>query len=130
MIVSSSKAERIVVDILAFDEGILSAGVIDRSRNIIANKYSESFGKQFEVDRLEGNKYSGALVVAALRIANEVNDGFGEPQALVTIYRDCKLMLLSMPSYSILIGVALKRSPNVDNDKTIDEIGRLVGAIL
>lgn len=130
MIVSSSKAERIVDDILSFDEGILSAGVIDRSGNIIANKSSESFGKQFEVGRLEGNKYSGTLVVAALRIANEVNDGFGEPQALVTIYRDCKLMLLSMPSFSIPIGVALKRSANVDNDKTIDEIERLVGAVL
>lgn len=130
MIVSSSKAERIVDDILSFDEGILSAGVIDRSGNIIANTSSESFGKQFEVGRLEGNKYSGTLVVVALRIANEVNDGFGEAQALVTIYRDCKLMLLSMPSYSILIGAALKRSANVDNDKTIDEIERLVGAVL
>jgi hypothetical protein len=39
-------------------------------------------------------------------------------------------MLLSTPSYSILIGVALKRSANVDNDKTIDEIERLVGSVL
>jgi hypothetical protein len=93
-------------------------------------KSSVSFGKQFEVGRLEANKHSGTLVVAALRIANEVNNGFGEPQVLVPIYREFKLMLLSMPSYSILIGVALKRSANVDNNKTIDEIERLVGAVL
>ena len=70
MIVSSSNAERIVDDILLFDEGILSAGVTDRSGNIIANKSSEYFGKQFEVGRLEGNKHSGTLVVAALGIAD------------------------------------------------------------
>ena len=128
--VRPSEAERIVDDILSSNQEILSAGVIDKSGNIIANKSSESFGKRFEVSRLEGDKYSGTLAVAALSIANEVNDAFGEPQALVTFYRDYKLMLLSMPSYSILIGLALKRSANEDNDKTIDEIERLVGGVL
>jgi hypothetical protein len=130
MTVSSSEAERIVDDILSSNDEILSAGVIDRSGNIIANKSSESFEKRFEVSRLEGNKYSGTLAVAALGIANEVNDAFGEPQALITIYRNCKLMLISMPSYNMLIGLALRRSASVDNDKTLDEIGRLVGGVL
>jgi hypothetical protein len=35
-----------------------------------------------------------------------------------------------MPSYSILIGLALKRSANEDNDRTIDEIERLVEGVL
>ena len=130
MTVSSSAAERVVDDILSSNNEILSAGVIDRSGNIIANKSIKSFGKRYEVSRLEGDKYSGTLAVAALSIANEVNDAFGEPQALVTFYRDYKLMLLPLPSYSILIGLALKRSANEDNDKTIDEIERLVRGVL
>jgi hypothetical protein len=130
MTVSSSEAERIVDDILSFNEEILSAGVIDKSGNIIATKSSESFRKQFEVERLEGNKYSGTLAIAAHGIANEVNDAFGEPLALITIYRDCKLMLVSVPSYNMLIGLALKRSASVDNDKTLDEIGGLVALTL
>jgi hypothetical protein len=59
MTVSSSEAERIADDILSFNEEILSAGVIDKSGNIVATKSSESFRKQFEVGRLEGNKDSG-----------------------------------------------------------------------
>jgi len=39
-------------------------------------------------------------------------------------------MLISMPSYNMLIGLALKRSASVDNDETLDEIGRLVGGVL
>lgn len=70
------------------------------------------------------------LANAAHSIANEVNDAFGEPLALITIYRNCKLMLISVPSYNMLIGLALKRSASVDNDKTLDEIARLVGGVL
>ena len=127
MTVGSSAAERIVDDILSFNPEILSAGVIDRSGNIIANKSSESFEKQFKgVSNLEQNRYSGTLAVAALSIANEVKDAFGEPQAIITIYRDCKLMLLSMPSYDILIGLVLESSANVENNTFANEMERLV----
>ena len=102
MTVSSSAAERIVDDISSSNHEILSAGVIDRSGNIIANKSKESFGKRFEgVHNLEHNRYSGTLAVAALGVATEVKDAFGEPQAIITIYRDCKLMLIPMPSYDV-----------------------------
>ncbi|MGH9989886.1 MAG: hypothetical protein ACREAS_05550, partial [Nitrososphaera sp.] len=130
MTVGSSAAERIVDDILSFNPEILSAGVIDRSGNIIANKSSESFGKRFEVRNLEHNRYSGTLAVAALGVASEVKDAFGEPQAIITIYRDCKLMLLPMPSYDVLIGLALEPSANVENNTFVKEIERLVARTL
>jgi hypothetical protein len=133
MTVSSSAAERIVDDILSSNHEILSAGVIDRSGNIIANKSKESFGKRFEgVHNLEHNRYSGTLAVAALSVATEVKDAFGEPQAIITIYRDCKLMLLPLPSYDVLIGLGLERSANVDNNNNTfaKDIERLVAHIL
>ena len=131
MVVGSVAAERIVDDILSSNHEIVSAGVIDRSGNIIANKSSESFEKQFKgVSNLEQNRYSGTLAVAALSIANEVKDAFGEPKALITIYRDCKLVLLPMPSYDILIGLALESSANVDNDTFTKEMESLVASIL
>jgi hypothetical protein len=131
--VSSRAAERVVDDILSSNPEILSAGVIDRSGNIIANKSSESFGKRFEgLHNLEGNRYSGTLAVAALGIANEVKDAFGEPQALITIYRGCKLVLLPMPLYDILIGLALEPSANVENNNNTfaREMERLVARTL
>jgi hypothetical protein len=127
MILASSEAERIVDDILSSNEEILSAGIIDKSGNILANKSRESFRKRFEqVQSLEGNRYSGTLAVAALGVANEVNNAFGKPQALITIYRDCKLMLLPIPYDNMLIGLALERSANVESGKIPDEIGSLL----
>jgi hypothetical protein len=133
MTVSSGAAERVVDDILSSNHEILSAGVIDRSGNIIANKSSESFRKRFEeVRRLEHNRYSGTLAIAALGVASEVKDVFGEPQAIITIYRGCKLMLLPMPSYDILIGLALEPSANIGNNNNTfaKEMERLVARTL
>ncbi len=131
MTISSGAAERIAGDILSSNDKILSAGVIDKSGNIIANKSRESFRKQFEeVQSLEGNKYSGTLAVAALSIATEVKDAFGEPHALITIYRDCKLVLLPIRPYDILIGLVLERSANVDNNTFVSEMERLVAGTL
>jgi hypothetical protein len=123
-IVTSTMAERIVDDILSSNSEIMSAGVIDKSGNIMANKSRESFEKRFKgVSNLERNRYSGTLAVAALSIANEVKDAFGEPQALITIYRDCKLVLLPMPLYDILIGLAIENSANIENNTFATEIG-------
>ncbi len=108
-------AERIVDDILSSNSEILSAGVIDKRGDITANKSSESFEKRFKgVRNLERNKYGGTLAVAALSIANEVKEAFGESQALITIYRDCKLVLLPMPLYDILIGLAYFSTNSTD----------------
>jgi hypothetical protein len=134
MTVSSSAAERVIDDILSSNQEILSAGVIDRSGKIIANKSKESFRKRFEeVRRLENNRYSGTLAIAALGVASEVKDVFGEPQAIITIYRGCKLMLLPMPSYDILIGLALELSSNVGNNNNntfAKEMERLIARTL
>ena|SRR5687768_7446643 len=133
MTVSSSAAERIVDDILSSNHEILSAGVIDRGGNIIANKSKESFGKRFEgVHNLEHNRYSGTLAVAAIGVASEVKDAFGEPQAIITIYRNCKLMLIPMPSYDILIGLALELSANVENNNNsfVKEMEKLIALTL
>jgi hypothetical protein len=124
--VTAGEAERIVDDILSSNEEILSAGVIDRSGNIIDNKSRESFRKRFEVSNLERNRYSGTLAITALSVANEVKDSFGEAKRIITIYRDCKLMLLAIPSYDILIGLALESSANAENDTFARQIERLV----
>lgn len=126
MTVTAGEAKRIVEDILSSNEEVLSAGLIDKSGKIIANNSRESFRKRFEVRSLEQNRYSGTLAIAALSVANEVKDSFGEAQALITIYRDCKLMLLPMPSYDILVGLALESSANSENPTFARKIERLV----
>ncbi|MDQ3873642.1 MAG: hypothetical protein M3258_08555, partial [Thermoproteota archaeon] len=61
------------------------------------------------------------LAIAALAVANELKDFAGEAQALITIYKKCKMMLVPIASHEILVGLVLKRissSSKVEVDPT------------
>jgi hypothetical protein len=125
VIITSSAAERISDDILSTNDEILSISIMDMKGNILATKSKEYFRQVFGVTR-EGDKYGGTLAVAALAVANEVKDIVGEAQALITIYKDCKMMLLPIPSYEILVGFVLERSVNAEGYNIAHKIERLL----
>src|ERR687898_3410363 len=114
VIVTSGAAERVSDDILSTNDEILSISIMDMQGNILAAKSKESFRKAFGVTQ-EGDKYGGTLAVAALAVANELKDLVGEAQALITIYKKCKMMLLPVPSREILVGFVLQRSANAED---------------
>jgi hypothetical protein len=74
----------------------------------------------------DGAGYGATLAIATLNVVNEARDSFGEPQAIITIHDDCKLTLLPIPSFDILVGLVVERSVNVEDDKIINKIERLV----
>jgi hypothetical protein len=121
-----SKVEKIADDILSFNEEILSVSIIEWRGNILAVKSKESFRKRFRVIGLEGSRYSGTLAITTLTVVNEVKDAFGEAQAIITIHKDCKLMLLPMPSYEILVGLVLERSAVTEDYSLAYKIERLL----
>jgi hypothetical protein len=112
MVVTSSAAERIADDILSTNDEILAISVIDKKGNVLAGKSKESFDKAFRLN-LDGDKYGATLAVGILSLVNEVKDTFGEAQAIITIHKNCKLMLLPVPSYEILVGLVLQRDYNI-----------------
>jgi hypothetical protein len=114
MAVSSTVAQRIAHDILSTNGDILAISIIDKKGNILAAISKESFKEAFGVSR-EGDKYGGSLAVAALAVANEVKDVAGEAQALITIYKKCKMMLLPIPSHEIMVGFVLQPSVNAED---------------
>ena len=126
-------AQRIAHDILSSNHGILAVAVIDRSGNILAGESGDSFNERYQVDSLggsSGSSYGGSLAIATLGVINEVKAAFGEPQAIITIHENCKLMLLPMLSYDTLIGLVLERSAKTDDDKLANDVERLVAHIL
>lgn len=125
VIINSSAAERISDDILSTNDEILSISIMDVRGNILAARSKEYFRQVFGVTR-DGDKYGGTLAVAALAVANEVKDIVGEAQALITTYKDCKMMLLPIPSYEILIGLVLQRSVNAEDYNIAHKIERLL----
>lgn len=131
MEVTPFNAERIVDDILSsiINGGVLGVSLIDRKGNTLSAKSSDSFRKSFGLARRDGDKnsnYGGALAIATLSVVNQVRDIFGEPQAIITVHKGCKLMLIPLPSYNILVGLVLERQADADDDKIASDIERLV----
>jgi hypothetical protein len=125
VIITSSATERTSDEILSTNDEIPAISIMDMRGNILAAKSKESFKKAFGVTRY-GDKYGGTFAVAALAVANEVKDVFGEAQAIITIYKNCKLMLLPVPSYEILLGLVLQRSVNAEDHNIANKIERLL----
>ena len=120
VVVTSSAAQRIVDDILSTNDEILGISIINKKGNILAANSKESFRKAFGVT-VDGDKYGATLAVGILSLVNEVKDMFGEAQAIISIHKNCKLMLLPVPSYEILVGLVLQRDYNI-----ADKIERLL----
>ena len=130
MPVSSAAAERIVDETLSSYDGILSMSVRDEKGNILAAKSKESFKEAFDATELANNNYAGTLTVAVLAIVNEVKGIFGEAQTVITIHKDCKLVLLPMPSYEIVIGLVLERWVDADDGNIANNIKRIVAGTI
>ena len=130
-VITSTASERIADEILStYDGKILSVSIIDDKgggENFLATKSAESFEKTFGVLQ-EERKYGGSLAIAALSIANEVRGVAGETIAITTTYEKCKMMLIPLPSYEILVGLVLKRGAVVtaDEDKLANYIESIV----
>lgn len=121
MAVTSSVAQRIAYDILYTNNEILAISIMNKKGNILAAISKESFKEDFGVSR-DGERYGGSLAVAALAVANEIKDVAGEAQALITIYKKCKMMLLPIPSHEILVGFVLPTSVNVEDYSILNKI--------
>jgi hypothetical protein len=117
VIINSTAAEIILDEILSTHDGkILAISIIDLKGNIIASKSTESFSKEFGKFK-EGPEYGGTLATAALSIANEVRAIAGETIAITNTYERCKMMLIPIPSYEILVGFVLKRRVVLDEER-------------
>jgi hypothetical protein len=128
---NSSEAQRIARDILLSNDKILTVALIDRGGQIIAGDSKPSFKERFELGILDGRSgYGGTLAIATLGVVNEAKTAFGEPEAIITIHKGCKLMLVPMLSYGTLVGLVIERSANVDYEKLANKIERLVAHAL
>jgi hypothetical protein len=129
VVISSSAAERIAENVLSTNVEILAISVIDKKGNILASKTKESFKRTFGESRELDKKYGGTLAIAALSVANELKELVGEAKALITIYRDCKMVLLPIPSCEIMVGFVLPPSTNAEDHEIANKIEELLGDI-
>jgi hypothetical protein len=128
MALTAADAETLSDDILSNNDDILAISIMDMRGNILAAKSKESFKQAFVISQ-DRSKYGGTLAVAALAVANETRNIFGASKAIITIHENCKLMLIPVPSYQLLVGLVLQRSVSTE-DKITNKIERLVAYTL
>lgn len=117
-------SKRIVDHILSANDEILAVSIIDMKGNIIVAN-SEYLRKALGVS-VDEHKYDRALVTSALGLIQVTRDIIEEPKAVIIIHKDCKLMLLPIPSFQILVGLVLHRSVNASDYNIANKIERLI----
>lgn len=129
MSVTTRSAETIVHTILSNYDEILGISIMNMKGNMLAADSKEAFRETFVITEDRAN-YGGTLAVQALSVVNETRNVFGRTKAIITIHENCKLMLLPIPSFQLLVGVVLERSANAENHKIANQIEILVADIL
>ena len=125
MSVNNTSIKRIPDDILSSNDAILAISLMDMKGNILAAKSTNSFKDRFGA-RIDGEKYGGTLATATLSLVNEVKSIAGNVEAIITVYNKCKMMLIPMPIYQVLVGLVLESSVNAEDDKFIRKIEKFV----
>jgi hypothetical protein len=121
MVVTSNDAERIAGDVLSIHDEILSISIMDKKGNILAANSKESFKEAFG-EAEDREKYGATLAIGILTLVNELKDMFGEAQSIITVHENCKLMLLPVPSFQLLVELVFQRSVNAEDHKIVSEI--------
>jgi len=129
MSLTTRSAETIVHTILSNYDEILGISIMNMKGNMLAADSKEAFRETFRITEDRAN-YGGTLAVEALSVVNETRNVFGRTKAIITIHENCKLMLLPIPSFQLLIGVVLERSADAENHNITNQIETLVADIL
>ncbi len=126
--ITSDVAERIADRILSSCGVEIQAITIisTREANTLVFKAKGSFEKVVSEAFREGPKYFGPVVIAYLSIANEVREIFGRTKYIITMFDKYKTMLLPLPTYGIVVGVAFGHWVDADDSKLANNIEKLV----
>jgi hypothetical protein len=127
MSLDKAVAQRASDNILSLYDSILAVSIMDMRGNILAANSKQSFKDTFGITR-DGEEYGGTLAFTILSLVNQVRDVFGDAQAIITIHKNCKLMLLPMPSYEILVGLVIHSSVNAEDGQIAKNIEALLQA--
>ncbi len=129
LIITAANAERISQDVLCSNEDqILAVSIMDIFGNILASKSKDHFKNKFrrlheDEDNLE---YGAILSAVILALSNERKGISRETQAIITVYKDCKIMLLPLSCYQIIMEVVFPLSVNVEDFTVAGKIERLL----
>ena len=124
-IITTADGERVSKQILYENDevlGVLITDITDIRGKIFASRTRESFAQQFGVFQDRDREYSATLAVAMLTLSNELKHIFQETQAIITLHKHCKTILIPVASHGILVGLVTRRSAHAEDFKIADNI--------
>ena len=114
--------ERVSKQILYENDEVLGVLITDIHGKIFASRTRKSFAQQFGVFQDRDREYSATLAVAMLALSNELKHIFQETQAIITLHKHCKHILIPVASHGILVGLVTRRSAHAEDFKIADNI--------
>jgi hypothetical protein len=113
-------------DILSLDDAIDAASIMDMKGNTLSSASKESLhSTKYEITR-DIKNMAGSWAIVVLGMTQIMDQAFGSTEAIVSLHKKSKLILVPVSSHQLLIGLVVYRSSN--DEYIIDKIRTLLEA--
>jgi hypothetical protein len=114
------KAEELTIrgisdDILCLDDGIEAVSIMDMRGNMLSSATSKNsfFNKKYEVTK-DIKNMAGSWAIVIFGMVQRMDEAFGKTEAVVSLHKKSKLMLVPILSHDILVCLVMHCSSNED----------------
>lgn len=118
------EAEKFAEKILALDDKVILAGVVDERGDVIGGKVNEAYKSRFSDDKKDWELIGSraAVIMGAVRASDGV---LSDIESIVSIRKDSKQLLSWIPDKRVIVAAILPRS--VDSGSMSEKIRHLFG---
>lgn len=111
MIVPNSIAQ-MAEDILSIDDSIDAVSIMDMKGNTLASASKESlYGTKYQISK-DIKDMGGDWAIVVLGMTQRMDQSFGSTEAIVSLHKKSKLIVVPISSHRLLIGLVVFRSSN------------------
>jgi hypothetical protein len=111
MILPNSLA-KMTKDILSIDDAIEAVSIMNMKGNTLASASKESlYSTKYQITK-EIKNMAGDWAIVILGMTQRMDQSFGSTEAIVSLHKKSKLILVPISSHQVLIGLVVYRSSN------------------
>lgn len=104
--------DKMAKDILSIDDSIDAVSIMDRQGNTLSSASKESLYRiKYQITK-DIKNMAGTWAIVILGMTQRMDQIFGRTEAIVSLHKKSKLMLVPISSLQLLIGLVVYRSSN------------------
>ena len=105
------------------DQSILSLTVANKNGDLIVHSYGSEYQEEFMDKAAEIRKKAGVFAAVFMGMQAQVDQVFGETQALVRLHSNAKMIVIPFPSKKYVLTLLTKRE--ADSESIIQSVRNL-----